>query len=197
LPSSLKERLKQVKREAILNEASVLFNDVGYEQMKIADLAKNVGVSVGTVYTMFGSKENLFNNCILQEIREAAEKLEEAIQSCSDPVERLRAILAIKFTAITKNRKALEASVVHDPTFFFAHDGEEDSPMRILQDYIAEEVMVPLLNGRSDREPLELVYLLDGLSIGMIKYWMVADGDLMERVDETVDLFLKIVKESE
>lgn len=194
MPSPLKERLKQVKREAILDEASRLFNDVGYEQMKIADLAKSVGVSVGTVYTMFGSKENLFNNCILQEIHDAAEKFEKALQSCSDPVERLRALLTIKFTAFTKNRKALEASVVHDPTFFFAHDGEEDSPMRILQNYVAEEVMVPLLDGRSDRSPLELVFLLDGLSFGMIKYWMVADGDLMERVDETVELFLKIVK---
>ena len=37
--------MNNLKKELLLKEASLFFEDVGYEQMKVANLAKGAGVS--------------------------------------------------------------------------------------------------------------------------------------------------------
>lgn len=193
---SLKKKMQDLKREAILEEAARLFNNDGYEHMKIADLAKNVGVSVGSIYTMFGSKENLFNNYILHQIDHFSEIIRQEIETVDDPLERMRILLRIKFTAMTQNRKALEISFLHDPTFFYNHLGADESgdPMCVLYDLITTEIMAPLLGDSTRMTPLEMVLLLDGLTIGVIKYWMLTDGDLVAKVDETIARFMRLIE---
>lgn len=56
--SSAKAR-KPDKREAIIEAACVLFTTQGYEATTIADVAKNAGIAVGTVYLYFKNKPEL------------------------------------------------------------------------------------------------------------------------------------------
>ena len=60
--------MQEIKRDLIIEEATNLFIRDGYENMKIADLAKNAGVSIGAIYSMFGSKEALYNQYMLGQI---------------------------------------------------------------------------------------------------------------------------------
>jgi hypothetical protein len=47
------------------------------------------------------------------------------------------------------------------------------------------------------KDPLELYFLYDGLILGAMKYWLLEGGDLMSRVDDTMDNFLLLInKES-
>ncbi|MDD2839205.1 MAG: TetR/AcrR family transcriptional regulator, partial [Sulfuricurvum sp.] len=105
---SFKRKMQELKREVLLEEATNLFIRDGYENMKIADLAKNTGVSVGAIYTMFGSKEGIYHNYILGQIEYYIEIMEEKISDCSDPKEMLMIITEIKFSAIIKNRNAIK-----------------------------------------------------------------------------------------
>lgn len=41
--------MQEIKRDLIVEEATNLFIRDGYENMKIADLAKNAGVSIGAI----------------------------------------------------------------------------------------------------------------------------------------------------
>src|SRR3954447_13206995 len=49
------------KRDAIIEAATVLFTNGGYESTTIADVAKKAGVAVGTVYLYFKNKPELLD----------------------------------------------------------------------------------------------------------------------------------------
>lgn len=48
------------KREAILTAARTLFVEKGYEEATIADIAKQAGIAVGTVYLYFRNKHDIY-----------------------------------------------------------------------------------------------------------------------------------------
>lgn len=188
--------MQELKRELILEEAAILFIEDGFENMKIADLAKKVGVSVGTIYTLFGSKENLYQNYLNSQIEHYLEVIKQEMSQHDDPIVRLRELAKIRFGAMIKHKNAIRLSIINDPTFFINISDETDSPMLSIFTYIANEVMAPLADRlHSSKEPLDLTFLFDGLAIGMTKYWMIKGGDLLERVDELVDDFLILVKD--
>lgn len=191
---SFKHKAQEFKRELILEEATILFIKEGYENMKISELAKNAGVSVGAIYSMFGSKDNLYNHYLMGQIEYYIEIIKKELKRYTDPVDMLKAITAIKFSAIIKNKNALKENLINDPTFFLNVSADEDDPLMGMYLYIANHVMEPLSQSIStDKNPLELFFLYDGITFGMIKYWIIAGGDLSERVDEAVEHFLRLI----
>lgn len=61
---------KKRKRSSILNAAIKLFSENGFAETKVADIAKQAGVSFGTVFTYFDSKEALYEAAILEPLDE-------------------------------------------------------------------------------------------------------------------------------
>lgn len=191
---SYKRNKQEQKRELILEEATQLFIKEGFENMKISDLAKNAGVSIGAIYTLFGSKETLYNHYVMGQIDYYIDIIHEELKNHTHPIDKLKAITTIKFSAFIKNRNALKESIISDPTFFLNVSADEDDPMMYMARFIAQEVMEPLLPVSGDnKNPLELFFLYDGITFGMVKYWIVAGGDLMSRADEAVEHFLKLI----
>ena len=183
-----------LKRELVLEEAGKLFNQDGYEEMKIAELAKRVGVSVGTIYTLFGSKENLYNNYIISQIEHYGGLLETELQKCTTSRERIQKIIEIKYHGLSKNTNALRQSVINDPTFFIYAIDNEHPLMQVLE-LVANEVMEPLIQEtKAQKTPMELTFLLDGLILGSINCAIVCGGDLSGKVDETVENFMTLLK---
>lgn len=194
---SYKRKSQELKRDLILEEATHLFIQDGYENMKISDLAKNAGVSVGTIYTMFGSKETLYNHYVINQIEYYIEVIQEELQHLTNPLEMLKVVTYIHFSAIIKNKNALKESIISDPTFFLNISADEENPLMNLYTYITQKVIEPLLKEMGcEKDPLELFFLYDGIVLGMTKYWIVSGGDLMERVNEAIDTFLLIIKRS-
>jgi len=190
---SIKKKLHEFKRELILEEAGKLFIAEGYEAMKIADLAKNAGLSVGTIYNLFGSKENLYNNYVLRLIEQAIEYAEAALERCDDPLEKLREITRIKYDLASRHRLAVKESM-NDPSFFLHMAADREHPLMAFYRRIADEVMVPLAQRYGCTiPPMELVFIHDGLGIGTMKYAMACGVDLPGRVDADIDTFLKVI----
>lgn len=190
-----KRTSQELKRELILEEATALFIQDGYENMKISDLAKNAGVSVGTIYTMYGSKETLYNHYVMNQIEYYIEVIQEELQHHSDPLEMLKVVTKIHFSAIIKNKNALKESIISDPTFFLNVGADEENPLMHLYTYISETVIKPLLIEMGcKKDPMEIFFLYDGITLGMTKYWILKGGDLLNRVDEAIETFLLIIK---
>lgn len=57
--SSLRERQKEERREAILDAAVALFDQLGYSATTVEQIAARAGVSAPTVFNYFGSKQDI------------------------------------------------------------------------------------------------------------------------------------------
>ncbi len=192
---TFKRKVQEMKRELILEEASSLFVKEGYENMKISELAKNTGVSVGAIYSMFGSKEGLYNQYIMGQIEYYIDIMEKELENCTDLLEMLKICTKIKFTAMIENKNALKENLISDPTFYLHVSSDEHNPITQISIYISEKVMKPLADSfGTKRSATELFFLFDGITFGMIKYWIMTGGDLMGRVDNAVEDFLRIVR---
>ena len=71
------EQAKQARAQAILEKAKEMLLTTSYEQIKMADLAKSLGLSNGTLYVYFPSKEALFLQLLWQEFEDRMKCLEQ------------------------------------------------------------------------------------------------------------------------
>ena len=95
------------RRDEILKAATDLFSEKGYHEVTMEEIAEEMGVSKGTIYNYFSSKENLYLE-ILKESFEAIEALLHGEVENSDPAPlKLRKLLATIFTFYRRNLKVL------------------------------------------------------------------------------------------
>lgn len=59
VPESLRERKKRLTREAIFTAARTLFSERGFDDVTVAEIADAANISVKTLFTYIGSKEEL------------------------------------------------------------------------------------------------------------------------------------------
>lgn len=93
------------KRKQILVAATVLFTEQGYSATSMALIAKNAGVSKQTVYSHFGSKDELFSASIKQKC-DSYQMTEIPLDTACEPAEILF-ILAKRFLDMLTSKEAL------------------------------------------------------------------------------------------
>lgn len=62
----IRDEQKQATRERVVESARRLFEEVGYEETTIRMVAERAGVSVGSVFTTFESKVDIFNYILFE-----------------------------------------------------------------------------------------------------------------------------------
>lgn len=62
--------MEPTKRESILQAAAQAFSRLGFRKASIGDIAQAAGVAKGTVYLAAKSKEDLFYQAVLRDLRE-------------------------------------------------------------------------------------------------------------------------------
>ncbi|MFD1737510.1 TetR/AcrR family transcriptional regulator [Bacillus salitolerans] len=67
-------KMKQ-KRDKVLEQAILLFSEQGYNDTTIAKVAKASGVSFGSVFTYFPTKEELFHCAVIDPLSEISKSL--------------------------------------------------------------------------------------------------------------------------
>lgn len=75
----------------ILDAATRLMAVQGFQQMLITDLAKEAGVSVGTIYQYVDTKEDILLLLVTDILESYRSQVPAAMQGIEDPVERLSA----------------------------------------------------------------------------------------------------------
>ncbi|MCW8834177.1 MAG: TetR/AcrR family transcriptional regulator [Colwellia sp.] len=99
------KRSKNVaKRQQILDAAINLFTEQGYAATSMDLIARNADVSKQTVYSHFGSKDDLFSASIAQKC-ESLHILDLSMDDLSDP-KRILMQLAQRFTEIISSQQA-------------------------------------------------------------------------------------------
>src|SRR5512141_384266 len=100
------------ERRLILLKAA--FREVaerGFSNVTLEDIAARAGVSKGVTLYYFSSKEDLFRELFSWLIDSIHERMREAVASTDDPVEKVRALVALIFPSPSKNRAFFRAYV--------------------------------------------------------------------------------------
>ncbi len=83
-----KERMK--RREYILDVALALFSRKGFHNVSMHEIAKESEFAIGTLYTFFKSKEELYRSILLQKAQDFHCKVDQSLEGPGDEVEKLR-----------------------------------------------------------------------------------------------------------
>lgn len=84
------------KRKQIMDGARRVFLEHGFDGASVNDIVKATGVSKGTLYAYFPSKEKLFETLIFEDRRRQAERLFEVLDD-SRPVEEMLREIGLRF----------------------------------------------------------------------------------------------------
>lgn len=177
----INEELNRVKKELYLNAAARYFDEVGYKEFKITDLAKELETSVGTIYNLFDSKENLYVEYLVLKLEIFLANLKE--HEGSDPLENLKFYLNYKYKKyITPEPKT------NDSYFFHKLEILNHRVVDDIYQYLARQLrmLVPFENTNHKH----LAILFKKLSDGFIVSHLYGQCSAEQIIDKTLDIFL-------
>jgi len=130
-------------RSRILNAAFKTFAEKGFDGSRTREIAASAGVNLAMVHYYFGSKEELYVKTVQPVFIELLDRLESAVNECSEPVECLSSIVDGYFDFLSKN-----------PDFPRLMMWEQVSGGRYL-----EKIFKPILFADESRTPARLTQL--------------------------------------
>ena len=89
------ERLPETKQRSILAAAAAEFARAGFSAAKVDTIAARAGISVGSLYQYFGTKENCFLAVLDHGVAELQGRLDEVLAREVDPWARIEAIVLL------------------------------------------------------------------------------------------------------
>ena len=117
---SRREAQKEAKRTALIDAALDVFSRVGFAAAKMDDVAEEAGVSKGTVYLYFDSKEKLFEGMVKEKMSPMLNEVTSVLsQNFSSATERLKAHMKLFYTRIVKcdRRQITRLIMAEGPNF--------------------------------------------------------------------------------
>ena len=118
--TSRRDQQKEAKRLALIDAALAVFSRVGFAAAKIDDVAEEAGVSKGTVYLYFESKEKLFEGMVKAKMVPMLDNVEMVMaQSTITATERLRAHMTFFYAKVldSDRRQIMRLIMSEGPNF--------------------------------------------------------------------------------
>jgi len=192
----MKEEIANLKKNHILEIAAAHFNEGGFENTQVSVIAKEAGVSIGTIYGFFDNKEGLFSAYINREITQAHAELVKELAKTDDPEEKLRIMVRKKFEHLDSKKKNMKELLNKNPMFLVQTSLVEGCPMKKIYELTAD-----ILRELAKKMPLksddyvQMAYNFKALSNGYIERWAGEDEyEFHDKSDEVVLFFLDGIK---
>lgn len=99
--------MKDEKRSMILDAATKIFAEKGYQYATISEVAKEAGISTGLLYSYFKNKLDLLLSVVLLFWENINQTNQEKLTSMRDPFDKLVVVLHNIEDSLIKNKKAL------------------------------------------------------------------------------------------
>jgi len=192
IKKEIASKVKDLKKDLILEVASKYFEEIGFENIKMNDLAKNCDISVGQLYKLFVSKENLYYEYVRYQIKLFYEQLQSLCLHVEEPEERLLIYLNMKFETFKSKRKAFEGPVMGDPLFFSKMNTKQERLARPIFEFLKNE-FEKLANKRDSSKELDFLqvaYVFNAFSMGYIEHWLNTEGELEIDSKDVLERFI-------
>lgn len=148
---SLKERQRQERGLLILQVAEEVLLEKGYRDTSMDEIAARVGVSKGTVYLHFPSKEELVFAIFTRDVQKMTRMMDEVIASQQTVREKLTAILSSIYSGYFGKRARLlyELSNNTEARSLFL---EKKVYLREIRDSVMSRIAALLEEGKATHE---------------------------------------------
>ena len=100
--------MKQIKKQEIMNTSLKLFAKKGFYNTTIADIAKEMGMSVGNMYNYFHSKESLAKELLIYTSNIFAEELKKINEKNISTKEKIKEITKLYFDMAVSNPELVD-----------------------------------------------------------------------------------------
>jgi len=101
------EELIDRRRKQIIDGAIKVFNAKGFHKATVREIAKEAGLTMGSLYNYIASKEDIIHIVYDYITRVLRKEMSEAIAGIEDPEERLKAALYQNLNAVYKNQEII------------------------------------------------------------------------------------------
>lgn len=115
--ASLKEQHRSQKRAAIESAAAVAFAEKGFRSATVAEIARAAGITPGTIYLYFGSKEDLLFATVLAEIDDLERRMRDVLAGAGSALVVLRRMMGAYWEFCSERPhgfQMLMAGLAHD-----------------------------------------------------------------------------------
>jgi AcrR family transcriptional regulator len=184
-----REQKKKETKGAIRAAAFRLFDEQGYQQTSIEDIAKEAGIGKTTIYGYFSTKEDVFRDYCVDETHRILESVKKRGGRDRPLIENLVDFFMMEFQMITKNRH-LGCQLIREALFPAYSDSCEKrefekqylEKMKIFFDYAVDNREI-----RPFEDFFQVILLFRFVLIGALSGWFKG----YVSTDEEVEVFMK------
>jgi TetR/AcrR family fatty acid metabolism transcriptional regulator len=158
----------QDKHHQIIEAAVRVFARNGYYNSRVSDIAREAGVASGTIYLYFKTKEEILVSLFREKMAAWVAYVREAIADESDPVAKIRRLVALHFSVLEKDpalaevvqvelrqgHKFFRGASAHEVSAYFELIGsvlEEGQAAGVFRDDVPVNVATKVLFGAMDQ----------------------------------------------
>lgn len=189
---------REKREQGILDAATELFVRYGYDKTTVDDIARAAGVSKGTIYLHFASKEELFETLLIREMMAYAEKCLALIEA--DPQggtiagmykNSLYALNSSPFmSAMYKRDRRVLGNYLRKPDNFLRRLRDSQKPS---DRYLFVKMMQEAGAVRQDLDPKVIAHIMDMLDYGLVGMDDIMDPDDMPPIDDLIEGIAEIM----
>ena len=195
---SRREREKQQHRKDILIAAEALFAARGFHETTMEAVAERAQFAVGTLYTFFPGKQELYEALIAFRCSEVFDEIQTAVAAWGDdPVEVLRDYLDKRLTITMKHREFFSLFIREHPSCHAVGDGPWQKHIEPIHTFIHVRLLEVIEKGqhqgvfRADLNSEQLAMAIEGLPELFLRHWFMqgAQGDAAAYREVIAELF--------
>ena len=149
------DRRREKTRLDLVEAATRVIARKGFHQTRIADIAAEADVGLGTFYLHFKTKNEIFTELVEVGAAKLREEIAAAKVGVSDPAEKLKIVIGTVLDAAAENPENFRIIFTHEPAFL-------ELTVRVHEWFIADlrEDLAPVIGERADA--------IANLTIGML-----------------------------
>lgn len=197
--STRREREKLRQRQDMIAAALELFSEKGYHNVSMHEIAEKAEFAIGTLYKFFSNKEDLYKALVTEQAEKFHEKMDEAIATSGDEVEKLRNYVRAKNQMFRDNLSFVRLYVAESRGVSFNLKAGLDVEMREKYYGMLNKVAGIFESGIKNKrfkniaDPYHLAVSLDSTIISFHLLWLDASDQYAfpENPDDILDIFFK------
>jgi len=174
---SRREREKRRHLFDILKAAEDLFSERGYNNVSVQEIADRAEFAVGTIYSYFKNKEDLYNTMLRESGNAYFSRILPLLDQKGDPCEIIRKYVAISLDILHEHRKVLKIFIAEMKGVKFAIKSRPDEEFRDKDLQLERKIAAQIKRGVKkglfrELNPNQAALALMGIMDSMVIKWV-------------------------